>query len=378
MSIRIFRSKNRAAGFSLVEIMVSLVISLVILGGAITVMQQNQRNFRHNDDFGRLQENTRFTLEILTSDVRMAGFTGCVRNNRLNGPAEQNKVRNNLAGIVDNSLLDLQYAIDGWEGNAPNWSARNGMDNSPESVDTAIWPRTDAITIRRMRGRGVPITQDMITTADNLSVPDDISVINDGEIAAIYNCEATDIFQAFVADPTTILHTGGINNTNVFSIPYKQNSAYTDDPDDDPEGYRAKTFVSAFDAVRYYLAASTIDPARTSLWRLYHNGANVVSQELVDGVENMQFLYGVDTSLDGAVDTYTTADNVPGWNQVVSVKIGLLISMVDEVGTEVDSKTYDLLGTGVPVGPFNDRRTRKMVSATVALQNLQPKVTDEL
>jgi type IV pilus assembly protein PilW len=378
MSIRILISKNRAAGFSLVEIMVSLVVSLVILGGAITVMQQNQRNFRQNDDFGRLQENTRFTLEILTSDVRMAGFTGCVRNNRLNGPVEQNKVRNNLAGIVDNSLLDLQYAIDGWESNAGNWSARDGMDNSPESIDPAIWPNTDAITIRRMRGRGTPITQDMITTADNLEVPDAGTAVTDGEIAAIYNCEATDIFQAFVAGPTTILHTGGINNANVFSIAYKQNSAYTDDPDDDPEGYRAKTFVAAFDAVRYYLAASTINPGRTSLWRLYHNGANIVSQELVDGVEDMQFLYGVDTSLDGAVDTYATADNVPGWNQVVSVKIGLLISMVDEVGTEVDTKTYDLLGTGAPVGPFNDRRTRKMVSATVALQNLQPKVTDEL
>ena len=88
--------------------------------------------------------------------------------------------------------------------------------------------------------------------------------------------------------------------------------------------------------------------------------------ELVTGVDGMQILYGVDTTLDGAVDSYAPASAALPWAQVLSVRVSLLINS----GTVVP---------GSPAGPFvllnapaitiNDQLMRKVYTTTVSLRN---------
>lgn len=351
------------AGFSFVEMMVALVISLFILGGAIVILIQNQQHYRQNDDFGRLQENARFAMDLIVEDLRMAGFFGC-----------STQVNNNL-NFAAGDLFDITQAIDGYEEGRTAWEAQGST-----AIVASIWPGTDAITIRKLRNRGVPILADM-ATADAV-VDIDNAPVNSGQLAAIYNCSSTDIFQVTSSDTNanTLGHAGGGafspgNADANFSGAYEQNAVYIANPGADPQGLSSKTFVTAYEPVRYFLSASTADPARPSLWRQSHDGTALVTQELIDGIENMQILYGRDDNSDGSPDAYVDADAVGNWNRVVGVKVTLLVSTLDETGLDVDTKTYDVYSTpanaGDDVGPFNDRRSRKLVSATVLLRNLQ-------
>lgn len=95
---------------------------------------------------------------------------------------------------------------------------------------------------------------------------------------------------------------------------------------------------------------------------LFCNGTAVV-----DGVENMQILYGEDTDADGSVNTYRTAAAANMAN-VKSVRLEILVATDLEVGSDTAAKQYNLLGTAY--GPFNDRRLRRVYGTTVQLRNM--------
>jgi prepilin-type N-terminal cleavage/methylation domain-containing protein len=66
-------------GFSLMEIMVSLVIGMLILAGILYVYLGNFASFRWNSQMARLQEDGRFAMSLLEDDLRMAAYAGCTR-----------------------------------------------------------------------------------------------------------------------------------------------------------------------------------------------------------------------------------------------------------------------------------------------------------
>ena len=96
---------------------------------------------------------------------------------------------------------------------------------------------------------------------------------------------------------------------------------------------------------------------------------------MIDGVENMQILYGEDTSGNRVPNAYLTATAVTNWEDVVSVKLALLFATVDQDFTApFDTKAdYQLLDAAPfdPTPGANDHRRRKIVEATVALRNRQ-------
>ena len=96
-------------------------------------------------------------------------------------------------------------------------------------------------------------------------------------------------------------------------------------------------------------------------------------QQIIDGVENMQVLYGVDSDLDRVADMYIRADTVTtngDWPQVVSVRLAMLLSSVDPATNDPDTAIYNLLGTNV--GPINDSMRRHVFTTSVAFRNQLP------
>lgn len=96
-------------------------------------------------------------------------------------------------------------------------------------------------------------------------------------------------------------------------------------------------------------------------------------QQIIDGVQNLQILYGVDSDLDRVADMYIRADTVTAngdWPQVVSVRLALLLSSVDPAINIPDTAVYNLLGTNV--GPFNDPLRRHVFTTSVAFRNKLP------
>lgn len=96
--------------------------------------------------------------------------------------------------------------------------------------------------------------------------------------------------------------------------------------------------------------------------------------ELIDGIEHMQILYGIDTDTpaDGQIDRYLTmaqANSTAGLNlrNILAVKIGIIVSSSKNVREKPSTATWTLLGE--TVGVKDDRRLRKVMSTTVKLRN---------
>jgi type IV pilus assembly protein PilW len=96
--------------------------------------------------------------------------------------------------------------------------------------------------------------------------------------------------------------------------------------------------------------------------------AGTAVEELVDGVEDVDILYGLDTSApepDGIADTYVRA-------QVVSVRISVLVvGPENNVATAAQTYTFrDDNGDGVADSQTApDRRLRQVFTSTIALRN---------
>jgi len=63
-------------GFSLVELMISLVIGLVILGALVTLFSSTSRANREMATANSVIENGRFAIQLLENDVVHGGFWG--------------------------------------------------------------------------------------------------------------------------------------------------------------------------------------------------------------------------------------------------------------------------------------------------------------
>jgi type IV pilus assembly protein PilW len=140
----------------------------------------------------------------------------------------------------------------------------------------------------------------------------------------------------------------------------------------------------------FFVGASGGEPALYRL-TLASNGRWDNAAVLVAGVENMQVLYGIDTDGDGILNRYVTADQVPSWQNVTAVRIGLLLRSTggtgdsgdtgDNLRPDPDSTTYPINGApdGSGYTPLTtqvslaagvwDHRLRRAISTTVTLRN---------
>lgn len=65
-----------ASGFSLVELMVAIVVGTLMLGGVIQLYLSSKQTYNAQDQLARMQENGRFAMELITRDLRRAGYWG--------------------------------------------------------------------------------------------------------------------------------------------------------------------------------------------------------------------------------------------------------------------------------------------------------------
>jgi type IV pilus assembly protein PilW len=97
-------------------------------------------------------------------------------------------------------------------------------------------------------------------------------------------------------------------------------------------------------------------------------GAGGTANPLIEGVENMQILYGEDTDGDGSANYYVPADEIVNMDRVVAVRVSLLVrSPEDNLTAEPVPYTYN----GATTTP-TDRRLRRVFTSTFGLRNRLP------
>jgi type IV pilus assembly protein PilW len=353
---------RRQAGLSLVELMVSLVIASLLIIGVIQIFSANSQTYRTQEGVSRVQENTRFAMEVMQRDLRMAGFTGCTRN-ILNHLDENNpNYSNELMGGPP---------VTGWEytGTAPgdsyniadgdtgNWSSGTG-GGVPAAIAGDTLPGSDVVVINFAERANVTLNGNPAANAETINVAGP-SGIPQGTIvmATSDNCAAGDLWQKVNQAGANSITKGasGLNESpgqNFMGTPYNDN---------------ANVYIWA--SVAYYVGQGAGGEPALFQRRLGPPAA-AAAQELVEGVESMQILYGLDTDGDRQVDSYVTATTVNDWDEVISVRISLLhrspANNALDVGT-LDTRVYNLIGTRI--NPVDDRRARQVATTTVGLRN---------
>jgi type IV pilus assembly protein PilW len=344
----------RQRGFSVVELMVAMAISLLLLGGVISIFVSSKNSYETNERLSRIQESGRFALNSIMTDLRGSGFVGCARQ-----PTYLSTSLNNATTLQWNFLAG---PVTGFQATGTNtWAP--AMDVSIPSPLSG----SDVLVVRGpVRERvTLPLTADVGAPTNTLQVAAGSSNgVATGDIVLAYSCEAISVFQAsdYATSTGVISHVANASG----QVPGNANDTVN-------YSYRsAVTNVVPVETVAYFIAPSSrvidvSDPAplgTTSLWR--RRGLNA-AEELVEGIDQLQVQYGVDTTGDVVVDEYRTANNVTDWNDVISVSVALLVRSVDSYGVDTDRRSYTLLDTTVAAP--GDRRLREVFTATASIRN---------
>ncbi len=349
-------------GFSLVELMVAMFLSLIMIAGMINLYSSNKVAYKSQESVSRIQEAYRFASEKIQKELRSGGYYGC----------------NNESPMVD-TLSSLPFVanyekpIEGFDAtDMTTWDRSITSTGTGLTMGTAtgdvVRGGTDILVVRRGSDTQYPIVTPMTTTTSNLQIQANMptAVFADNDVVIVSDCTRSAIFQVtnFSRSAGTIQHAtsgGNIGNST--------NQLLTSAP-----GFDLDASVMRLDTVIYFIGTEA--NGTPSLKRKINNDA---SQTIVSGVENMQVVYGLDTDATGVANRYVNASNITAgdWINVTSARIALLMSSAEGLLSDPDTADYDLLDqaivyTGGPgsITHAGDSKFRQVVQMTVDVRNI--------
>ena len=324
---------HRQRGVTLVELMIALVIGLLVTVAMLKVYVDASRMYRFNEGLARVQENGRFALEFIRRDARVAGFWGCYSDAALT---------NGISATSDAYI---------------NVGAGHITGTSDDGLNSS-----DSLTFRSATGSGALVTSAMSGPDGTITV-DSASALATGTAALISDCENGNFFQITGISGTALAHGAGAGA----NVSPNLSKAYA-------AGARVYEARQAT-----FCIGPGADPAQPALRRLVNPapGQTCTSNgdELLEGIENMQILYGEDTDADtdgangdGTANRYV-AFGASGLDidRIVSVRISVLArSINNNLTTEPSPYTFN----GITVTPGSaDKYLRKVFTTTITLRN---------
>ena len=386
---------NFTKGVSLIELMVAVTISSVLLLGVGTVYTSSKRGYVVQEEFSTLQENARVAMKFLVSDIRMAGFVGCAWNNDLN---YENFLQSTGNASDDAFLGQFNIGVEGFEATNSGPGAATidlagpaaGWDRPLPNVITLETPSpgSDVLLVRRARGSGIKLTENKNSAnfkISNQGVPFGAGPchaptgICQTDILMVSDCTKSRLFQGSQIQDNPgelrIVHQAAGTPGNAPPVSWGGNS----DANHHFEAGDAEIFKAS--AFAYY-----VDTGASGEPALFRLDASPGSQreELVEGVESMQVLFGIDTdkanatdiTFDGIANQYLPADLVNFANDnIVSARISLLVRSRQIKETAIiPPNPYKLGGTTAASSTrvttsVADRRLRKVFTITIKIRN---------
>ena len=344
-------TNTNAKGFSLVELMVALIIAGILLLGLAVFFASSSRSYSEAERVSRQIENGRYALALLSEEIRLAGYYGAVGNvTLLPNPPTNPSIIPMPASLPDpcaTAFTSIKAALP---------VPIQGVDNvasatAPSCVPDAV-AGTDVLVIRRVN----------TTTAS--------SAVANGFYTQSSNCPSeAPVFQ--LAQSGFTLTDKDCNTP----MPVQQYHVYI--------YYIAPCSVASGSGG----ACAAGDAPLPTLKRVEllpgagaGSGTMSAPVPLVEGIENIQYEYGLDTNGDGSPDSYTAAPTfspVNQWAQVVAIRIHLLARNVDASPGYTDTKSYSMglnadgsANTFTPGGSFR----RHNYTALVRVVNVSQRV----
>lgn len=320
-----FAPGKRHNGFSLIELMVTLVIELCFVGAAVTLLHKARDIYATADKLARLQENARYAMGLIEADVRMANFWGL----------------HNQADLIATSTASTFPSNCGasWVTDAGNFVT--GLNNTysapcPASGGGAL-PNADVLIVRRASAQRIS-PQSASVAADNRD-----------RVLVITNKLAGEIFV-----PKDIGD----------SIP--AGYATSDPADAPPLADTREMLVNAY----YVSRNSSMATGHPALRRKRLSaGPSITDEELLPGVEDLQFEIGVDVNGDANVDSFVNPGAVPADGTPVSIRLWLRVRAQDRDNGYADTIAYAYADRSWPAA--RDGYQRVVIHKTLQLRNVR-------
>ncbi len=420
-----FVSSAAVRGLSLIELMVAMLIGVFLLLGLVQVMSASQAAYRLSTGVARTQENARFAMDFLQRDIRMAGHMGCVNDQAHMSPempgssdgtrqglnlwfltAAQREARSYASLSGGSQPLRFDLGIQGFEatntgpgdqieltaGTPTTGTAGEWSPSLPDSI-AAFNPvvGSDIVVLRYLSPDGVPATLVSSSASSYTITPDSygvaVSTENSTGLFGIADCKQASVFASNAVNGGTGAVTASIGGLNASGL-IGDEWGY--------EGGQNKPVLYRAVAVIYYVgigAGTGADGSRPpSLYRarLVNDGGGLrfEREELVEGVESLQLLYGQDehlpnelprgnmvrTKVASAVANVTNPGNDDGdlWRRVGTVQVGLLMRSTNRSSADQAIDPVRVLGLRMMRGAADDSQDahyRSVYESTVALRN---------
>jgi type IV pilus assembly protein PilW len=123
----------RQKGFTLIEIMISLLLGAFVLGGVIQVFVKTRETHLAQEALSRLQENARYAMDAIGRDIRMADYNSC----RTGRPKNLQVLDVDLTVLAQNGAVNAAPAVPATPIEGIKNPASSAYD-SPDSI-TVKW-----------------------------------------------------------------------------------------------------------------------------------------------------------------------------------------------------------------------------------------------
>lgn len=351
------------AGFTLIEIMIALTISLVLLT-VLSLIFVGNGGFRQDlDRSSRLVENSGYSMERIADDFRLAGYYAEFDIHNATLPIAPLLKPDACATGLALLIAAMPIAIQGYDGGT-------ALPASCAAILTDLRAGSDIVLIRRVdpcvAGPTLGTGCDAVTAGTAYFQASQCTPIPPAAATELASITSTDWFKL---DTITTNLTLRLIDCNVA-----------------PPGTIADyhRFI-----VHIYFVTNNDNPGDgIPTLKLAQLGANAAGTApgfnvipVAEGIENLQVEYGIDTNNDGVPDVYTADPDsygcacVTNWRNTVTAKVRMLGRTTEISATgQTDTKTYTLglRADGVTAntfGPFGDRFKRRVYAAAVRLYN---------
>lgn len=384
-----------AAGFSLVEVMVALTLGVFLTLGVIKIVSVSKGIYLSNAAIARMQENGRYALGIVTRNIRMAGFTGCSREQP-------------ITNLLNNSSTVW------WENFATSATAASGVsirgyDGTQDFPSTDCLPDVQFTTVTG--GKRIGATDALIALGGDGGYPVKVNGSTSLILSSITKpsgatlkpydlliaCDTSNVslFQATSVSTTapnyTVGHTRLTTTCSGQTCPPGQTCPGNSDATLSVSSSAPAAQIGLRDYIptAFYIGNSATCGTGAcalphSLYQLQFILGAMVAQEVTEGVQDMQIFYGEDDPIvndplgtglpDGVVDIYRDATSVVNWNNVLAVRISLLMATLeDNIVPQPQSYQWPAdTGDAAKFGRTStatDRRYYQVFATTVGIRN---------
>lgn len=318
---------TRQRGFSIIELMIAITLSMVITGAALAIYIQTTRGHNEDERYARMEENARYAINMIAEDVQMSQFWGEMLN-----PTFTSTPTVSPAGSDCNiALFDPTNSI--LINNNHSGTTVTTFDTSPSACTTvlgAVRAGTDLLAIKRVVGAST-------TTHTTAAQQAALYLRTNATVGSIVN--------------------GSTNPTS---------------PDSDWQY-----------TPRIYYIGNNIDTTGgtiPALCRVSLSGSTFPAYNAdncpAEGIEDLHVQFGIDTDFDGVANYYKSDPTTAELINAVSLRIYVLARSAQTVPGYTNTKKYVLGDVNASEtngtandGIFNDGYYRVVETTTVSLRN---------